>query len=260
MIGQDGISDYPEIETRTIKILEEKVQAGEIPPDIMKAAASKVRTAARALDSMGVLSKEQLKLPLRPNMYAYRLSDIGSRLYSKHFQSEAVISELEKIIAEHDNADHGYGILDVAKILEASGNFLSVNAFNRANPIEIRPKVFYVPDILAKSKKGVAYFEYERGLHTQNDFNAKCNKMAKATRWLNFIVPNAEIMETRIIPQIKSWIESRGGPERLKGLKARITPARAVKGVDLLRDEAWQVVFDMETTEPIREVKSNSQS
>ena len=252
-IGHDGISEYPKIEARAKEILTQKTEAGEISKDNLKAVESKLRTAVRALDGMGVLGKEQLKLPLRPNMYVYRLSDIGGRLYERRFGNGAVLSELEKIIAEHDNAEHGYGIIDVAKILEESGRYSSVSAFNRAKKIEVRPGVFYEPDIIATIiPKGTAYFEYERGMYTQDNFNGKCNKMAKVTRWLNFIVPNSETLENRLIPQIRQWIESRGGAEKLKGLRVRVTPARTIKGANLQQDGSWQAVFDMTSSEPVR--------
>lgn len=91
-IGAEGLSKYPDIEAEILRNTEFRT--------------SKIRTATLEIAKMGALNQSILNLPLTPKVFAYQLSDIGTRLYKKHFEKEPVISDIERIIAEHDNAEH----------------------------------------------------------------------------------------------------------------------------------------------------------
>ena len=81
-------------------------------------------------------------------------------------------------------------------------------------------------------------------MHTQADFNEKCNKMTQVTRYLNFVVPNKDILIKRLIPQINTWIESRDA-RSLKNIKIRLTTALTLKDADMRNDKCWQVIWDL---------------
>lgn len=237
LIGIDGISTYSQIEEAVIT---------ESNGDITK---SRLRMTVRGLTSMGIIRDEKVNIPLKPKMMVYYLTDMGNALFEEKYGKAPVLSEAEKIIAEHDNLIHGYGIKTLADLIRSFGIYKEVLDYNRKNPIKLSDGNSYIPDIIGSYGKQKDYFEYERGHHTQTDFNRKCNKMTKVSRFLNFIVPNKDVME-HLIKQVQAWIKSRG-INTLKNVKIRITTVPALKGLDgvkeinLRNDKTWQAVFDL---------------
>lgn len=239
IVGKEGVSEFTLIETRI----------GERQPDQVTKA--KVRMTIQTLHSMGVLAQEQVSDPLRSKYYAYRLTEIGHRLYKDHFGAAPVLSELDVIIAQHDNANHGYGIRALAELLTESGRFASVSYDSRKNTIKLDRGGTYIPDIVAKAGGETYFYEYECGNHTQSDFDAKCNKMCRMTSCLDFVVPNREVLQKRLVPQVKAWIKNKGGRKALTGKTVRITTATALKDANPLENASWQVIFDMTSDDPI---------
>ena len=238
VIGGDGLSKYPEIEKR----VKEKNQ---------KLTDSPIRKSTTLLENMKMLAKETLTgLPSSPLVCIYTLSDIGMRLYKHKFGSKSVESEAAKVRREHDNLDHGYGIMEMQSILMATGRYKEISVFNRATPKELAGGLKYIADLVCVplNARYEEYIEYERGHHTQVDFNAKCNKMCKFTRFLNFVVPNRDILLKRLKPQVDTWIKSRG-QDSLRNIKVKITTPPE------LRDKnEWIMVYDLsEGVEPVKD-------
>lgn len=240
IIGGAGVAKYPEIERRVM----------EAEPAAVK---SKVRTATQELFKMKVLDQESLNLPLTPRILVYKLADIGIRLYRKHFGKTPVESEIDRVRKEHDNLEHGYGIMDLERVLTECGRYRSVQIFNRSRAISISENRKYVPDIIALPITGsyTEYMEYERGYHTQPDFNAKCNKMCKVTRFLNFVAPNRQVLLKKLRPQIESWIQERGA-DRIKNIHIRLTTPAELRDSD--PTNAWLIIYDLNKgTEPVKD-------
>lgn len=227
IIGSLGIPKYNDIEAK----IKEKYDMKD----------SKIRTAIKALSNMRVVSQTKINLPLSPNVFLFNLTDIGQRIYKSKFNQKPVQNELDRVIAEHDNAEHGYGILDIEKVLKEKGYYQEISSFNRSNPIQLGNGKSFVPDLVCKRGKFTEYIEYERGHHTQNDFNAKCNKMAQVTRYLNFVVPNQDTVKT-IMRQVDSWAEKRG-QKSLEGIKLRISTSFAIRKSDE-KGIMWIVEYD----------------
>lgn len=241
VIGTYGISKYPEIEAKAFEI-----------SDMRK---TKIRVSVQVLYKAGIISQECLKLPLSPKCFIYTLSDIGLRLYKLKFKKDAVESEASKIIKEHDNLAHGYGILDVEKILVESGNYKSVSCFNRSEPIPLKDGHKYIPDIICVTDRYKEYIEYERGTHKQADFNEKCNKMTQVTRYLNFVTPNKDVLINKLIPQVNEWIRSRDA-RSLKNIKIRLSTALSLRDENMKNDSCWQVIYDLrQGSAPIKTIE-----
>lgn len=167
---------------------------------------------------------------------------MGQRLYKERFGEMPVISEIEKIIAEHDNLIHGYGIKFIADLLREKGEFSEVNDMNRKRPIEIGSGKSYIPDLVCIDENGhTDYIEYECVNHTQTAFNAKCNKMSKITNVLNFVVPNADSI-AKIRNEISKWIENRGA-RSLSHITVRVTGACQLKDAEFNDNRTWKLVF-----------------
>ena len=65
----------------------------------------------------------------------------------------------------------------------------------------------FVPDItITAENRQPVYIEYETTKCTPEDFSVKCDKFAKVTNWLNFVVPSQTALET-IKTHAEDWIE-----------------------------------------------------
>lgn len=206
------------------------------------------------LSNIGVLIKEIIITPLSGKMTVYNLTSEGGVLYKRKFGKEVVISEYDKVIAEHDNLEHGYGILQCGEIiaeLEADNKriFEKVSVWNRKNPIKIKSangetNLEYIPDIVCVDSNGSeTYIEYELNNHKQNSFNSKCSKMFMAgINKINFIVPNKEIA-LELNNKVLKWIETKRNSNNIKYITVRVTTAKSLEGLDIRKDENWMFVL-----------------
>lgn len=230
VIGTKGFSLYADIENC---VLREN-------PTITN---SKMRLCMNLLANMGIFRRESVVNPLKGQLYVYQLTDIGTRLYKDRFKKSPVLSEMDIIMAEHDNCSHGYGIKFVADLIRETEQYVEVKDMNRKNPINLDNGITYIPDIVCIDKNGVkTYIEYECVNHTQSNFNAKCGKMCKVTSVLNFIVPNKEKAD-KIIGQIKAWVDNRG-EKSLSHITIRVATAIQIKDKDLSKNQSWKYVFE----------------
>lgn len=241
LIGKEGLSAYTEIESRI----------NDMASDVTKAT---VRMSVRSLLSMGLLAQEQISDPIRSKFMVYRLSEIGHRLFKEHFGTAPVLSELDIIISQHDNPNHGYGILALAQILKESNKFDSVVTDRKHNTIKLRRGGTYIPDIIASIGNKKFYIEYECGTHVQSDFSAKCNKMLQVTNAIYIVTPNRDILQKRIMNQVAIWIKEKGGYRALAGKTVRMTTATALRHEDPLDELCWQVFYDMSSDTPIVQI------
>lgn len=197
----------------------------------------------RSLTKFGTnqtIYSETVKLPTKAGKISlHYLSPIGRTVFKTRFGEEAVMSEYEKVQKKHDNPTHGYGILELKKVLEESGRYHSVSADEPGIEVTIgETKLTYVPDLKCETGNFVDYFEYELNTHKQVDFNMKCNKMCKVTKFLNFIVP--KIDEARKLKnKVDTWIESRK-VESLKNITVRIGTIRSIEN-----DGKWLVQYNL---------------
>ena len=240
LLGSEGIAKYPEFERRVM---------GDIPGTVK----SKVRIATQELYKMKALDQESLYLPLTPKVSVYKLTDIGARLYRKRYDKVPVESEIDRVRKEHDNLEHGYGIMDLERVLSECGRYREVHIFNRSRAITVSGNRKYVPDVVALPVQGnfTEYIEYERGFHTQPDFNAKCNKMCKVTRFVNFVAPNKTVLMKKLRPQVETWIQERG-IESIRNIRVRLTTPSELKNSD--PNDAWLIVYDLSKgPEPVKD-------
>jgi len=231
VIGKEGFARYPDIE-RVFR------QEGSFVE-------TRLRRAAKGLTEMNILTRTELNLPLTPITILYSLSSIGDRVFRKQFKVAPVPSEMVKVIKEHDNLEHGYGILELGQLLADSGTFKGVHVFNRSRPVRFNNGTQYIPDVMCieHESNGRTYFEYERGNHTQKDFNEKCDKMCIATRYLNFVAPNRKALVNRLYPLAKGWVKKKGCNES-SNIIIRLTTSKELQKCQL-SDHAWLVVFDL---------------
>lgn len=231
IIGTEGKSIVSEIENSLF----------QKDPTIV---ASKLRTSINTLVNIGLLNREPVKIPIKGSLYVHQLTDMGSHLYKAKYGKAPVASEMDLIMAEHDNCTHGYSIKFLAEQLRESGVYEEVLDRNRKNPIQISEGCSYIPDIICIDKNHVkTYIEYECVNYNQTNFNAKCSKMCRVTSVLNFVVPNREAIE-KIMKLIENWIDSRG-PKALNHITIRVTSATQFNVKDLGNNRSWKIVYNL---------------
>lgn len=125
-------------------------------------------------------------------MVVHHLTDIGVGLYVHFFESEPLVySEVEGLIRDHDNAQHGYFIRDCKFRLQQQG-FQDVVIDRKLNQLDLQSGKQYVPDIIANYEGQLFYIECE---HMNQSFKDLTEKLVKATHFTNhihFIVPSKE--------------------------------------------------------------------
>lgn len=229
IIGTKGYSLYSDIYT-------------EISKEMPEITNGKTRSSLKFLVGCQILQEEKVKVKTTISFFYFSIK--GSRIFEILFQEKPIMSMAEKLIAEHDNLVHGYGIFLTAEILKENERFRNVNIWNRKHPLKIREGMSYIPDIICTTLDGKQmYIEYECGNHTQTNFNGKCNKMLNFTNTLNFIVPNRKGEEI-INSQVRKWIDNKG-IEALNYVKIRVTSAAIIKDVNLLEDSSWHFVYNL---------------
>lgn len=245
-IGTTGYFDITEIISKTQEIIKIKHIDGETITD----AATKYEL--KTLCAADIITKEDLNSnPIKPNYSVYSLSEKGKILFTKKFGYPPVLSELQSLVSQHDNIDHGIGIKALKEVLEKSGQFSMVSMDRKENTYTLNDGTKYIPDITAHTigrmgKGGYdMYFEYERGTHHQSDFNLKMNKAVKKSRFINIVCPNNNTVE-RVKNEVAKWVESRGNGKTIPNVKVRITTARYLnQGDKIIQDDNWKIIFDM---------------
>lgn len=210
--------------------------------DMFKAS-STVRSHVSQLCARSVVELEKVTLPVHGAALIIKLTHIGMRICEHEFGKKPVTPEWAIVCQEHDNLEHGYGILDCQELLESLNMFESVSSYNRKKPYNVKIDGVvhqYIPDLLCErlSKKGnkvPVFIEYERGTHTQPDFSMKCDKMCKVTSVLYFIMPNKATL-AKVKKQLETWAQLRGAAN-LKAITARLTTAPYLKSCNASRQK-----------------------
>lgn len=174
------------------------------------------------------------------------LTEIGMKIYTEKFRKPPAETEYQRIVREHDNAEHGYIIKDVVQILKDTGKYRSVSMSRKGNYIRLPDGKSYVPDIICCLDNGVEYYEIECGNHHQSDFNEKCDKMRSITQNLFIVAPNREAMEKKLKPQIEQWIKTVGiSILQIAGVVVYLTTISDLAG------QRWTYVFNMQNETPV---------
>lgn len=174
------------------------------------------------------------------------LTDVGVRIYMDRYRKQPVETEYQKIVREHENAEHGYTIKDVVQILQDTGKYRSVSMSRKGNALRLNDGRTCIPDIVCCLSNGVEYYEVECGNHHQSDFNEKCNKLKSITQSLFFVSPNRETVDKKMRPQIEGWIKATGRQVlHMAGVVVYLT------SISDLAAQRWTYVYNMQSDEPV---------
>ena len=208
-----------------------------------------------SLKTSGLLKVSSISIPvLCQHGNVYELTPAGAATFKRIFGKDACPSGTGQIIKDHDNLEHGLGIVAMKNILEKFKSFIKITTDRKDNTIVLDTGDKYIPDAICKSNKFTAYFEYELSTHKQADFNIKLNKMCKKTRYINIVtnsIPNCDSLSKKVI----AWVQSRGGFGCLPGYIVRITTLNklnltAEAGKSFQDKDCWNYYYDLGASEP----------
>lgn len=174
------------------------------------------------------------------------LTEIGSMVYMMIFKKNIGKFEHQRLAQDHDNATHGYMILDTKKILEEKGVYYSLSMDRAKNTIQLHDGQECIPDIVGSRIGDWDLFEVECGNHHQADFDKKLNKLARVTKCINIVGPNRKVVTNILKKQVESWIEDTGRIDLLRrGITVKLTT------ITDLKNDKWTYIYDMTMDEPI---------
>lgn len=174
------------------------------------------------------------------------LTETGRTLYIDRNHKEPAETEYQRLVREHDNAEHGYIIKDVCQILKDTGKYRSVSMSRKSNMIKTSDNRTCIPDIVCCMKDGIEYYEVECGNHHQSDFNDKCDKLKSITPNLFFVAPNRETVDKKLKPQIEGWIRTHG--RQLLQISGTVVYLTSISDLAAGR---WTYVYNMQDDKPI---------
>ena len=199
----------------------------------------------RDLAANGVLFQNRIKTPLSGDMIVVQFTRDGGNIFRQKFKgSRVVMSEADRLLAEHGSLEHGYGILQCAEEIKKSGYFKTVNIFNRKSTAKVEDtSLEFIPDIYCEDENGLAcYIEYELDHYNQREFNGKTKKIMMKVDCVNWITNNKETADS-LIEKTKKMFEAEDNSFLTRHKIVRITTAKALKNMDLRKDSSWKYVF-----------------
>ena len=213
------------------------------------AQASKFKIDVHNLYLANIVLQEQIANPLNPRMCIYSLSATGTILYKQKYNTDPVENVRAAIIRDHDNLNHGFGVLTLAEVIASASEIVSVSSDRKANTIKLHTGDTYIPDIVAKTNRYTAYFEYERGTHNQTNMQIKLNRMALVTSYINIVVPETGACK-EVNKKVEKWIQARGGPGCLPKHTVRITTLKKMRdaikaGASINSEDIWVFSYDL---------------
>lgn len=234
VIGQTGVSEKKGIHKLVEEELKKEISDGHIT------------TAIKSLVGLDVLVENMVNLPVRPKFCLYTLTSTGVRIYKAKHGELPVLSEYDMIIKAHDNAEHGYGIKELLEILKNKKIYTGLTMDRKKCSIKISGVGEYIPDIVGKYNDMPVYFEYERGTHSQKDFDVKLDKILYVTKIVNIVAPNVDTAIKHINPKIENYIK-RKGKVSLKNVVFRVGVMRTINNTELklINNDDWQYIFDV---------------
>ncbi len=238
VMGEIGLSVYMEIRDEVLK------RCGDTMPGISE---QRIRAGITQLESMNIVQKNTFCSPLRGNLNIARLTVTGMTVFKELTGKLPVISEMERIVKEHDNIEHGYGIRELADILENSGKYSSVTWMNGRKPIQLKDGQSIIPDITAKTAGRIEYFEYERANHSFPDLKVKLNKLASITKYINIVVQNTDQLNA-MLRSVEKWAKERDSSVPHKCL-VRLSTIKYYSQHEPGTDMAWMYELNTETGE-----------
>lgn len=204
----------------------------DIKPSTKKSSISPNLT---TLKKMNVLNVETVSTGYR-RFNLYKLTSKGITMYKEEYGCDIVENEMNLIIKQHDNIQHGYTIKDTVELLLKYHNCTEAIMDRTQVSIKLPNGKTYIPDIIATNQKGEKMFiEVELGNTPQKDFNDKCSKMLEVTNKFYIITDSDTTIKDKLEKQVASWILMMGGKEKVEGLTIYLSSTKRLEKGDFSR-------------------------
>lgn len=187
---------------------------------------------------------QEVLLPLKGKNKLFWLSGIGNVIYKDITGKEPVEAQCIRVRKDHDNLEHGYGVLILKEVLEGKGIYKRVLCDRSDVETVLSSGEKYIPDIIAEGKFR-SFFEYELNTHNTENFEKKLNKMACVTKFLNIVVGNVQ-QEKGVCRKVESWIASKSCDESMAAYRVRVSTISALKDSEnIFSDSGWSHVYSL---------------
>lgn len=208
ILGMTGISRYPE--------LEERIMAVEQISD------TTVYWAVKNCAAQGLINRQadETSLKGRPH-HLITLTDKGKWFYRKLAGEDPVEPEHTRLLRAHKSSPHLALILKVADLFAALG--FEVN--REPLRIQIDPKHFFEPDLVARKAGETYYLEVERGEGEKDTLPQKWENAILAGAGRICLVCDKGSTLNRVASGIRQWAVVEG-----KSVKLYTTHLEALKG------------------------------
>lgn len=234
LIGETGISEQI---TLRATIDEENKQGGAYTPGMANNDFLK-------LVNNQVVCAEEVLLPIKGRIKLFWLTGIGTVIFKELTGNDPVEPQCFKIRRDHDNFEHGYGILLLKEYLAGKGVFEKISSDRKDVTITLDDGTKYIPDIVAEGKFR-SFYEYELDNHNVDSFNTKLNKMARVTRFLNIVVGNIA-QEKGVCQKVENWIATKNYDQSMANYRVRVSTISALKDAkNILTDAGWTHVYSL---------------
>lgn len=254
IIGEKGLSE-------NLEIVQDLYNAESNKTKTKDSISAMIYTAEREMQAMGIITSENISIPLqgKTNVKIIRMTELGNRLYSMMHNKKPCIAEANRLLADHDNIHHGYGIKAISQGIQNSELYLRVNMDCRKDPLIVdenkNRNVTYIPDIIAIYKDGgyKCFFEYERGFSSEGTIIEKCNKMCHFTRNMYFLTNNNNNAET-LAKHLTKW-KKEAAKRKIKA-KIYLSTAKTFQANNFDVKKKWQFFWGDNDVEPVTENKN----
>lgn len=210
----------------------------------------------------GFVNQEKVAHPLKSQYAVYSLTGKGREIYYQAFGHQPVEPLFWKIIREHDNLEHGLGVITLCDFLRQSSEYYWVSCDRNETTLTLLSGETYIPDVVAKShapnrsEPHIAFFEYERNTHTQENFEKKMERSLQALRAEKnsvkcvYIVANNRENALGLSRKVDTWVAKRG-QMALMSVKVRITTLVCIREAvqkknPISSSENWIVSYDFQ--------------
>lgn len=203
-----------------------------------------VRSRSTHLKTNGLLVEEKVSSLSGQVLFSY-LSEAGESLYCRRKGVEELPVEpfWKKLMRNHSNLDHGYGVYLTAEKFRKCSVFQVVEEFS-PTPVRVGAAGRYEPDILCVKNDGTKFYvEFEHIKHPDMKMREKITKMLDVTDVVCFVVVNKTKALEKMNREVVEFL-AKGGDRYMKGKSIRILPYQSIDPKrDLTDYESWYYVY-----------------
>lgn len=223
VVGDTGLSLRPDIENEVRERMKDKFTDAD-----ERFSTTKLNAAFTFLTEQQLMKKDSF-INNKAKVTFYILTGLGNRVFYDIEGKEAAEAEFSKVTANHNNPEHGYGIVNVAKIMrQYPKRFSNISEFNVG-----KQGVYFVSHIVRENEEGdlvsvektthpdiafdedyeQRFIEYEMVTQSKDEYYRKFDSyISYGVKMLIYIFPSKKVKDefVRYVESYKEEKEAEG--------------------------------------------------